>query len=130
MDKRFGLKINCIADIVNVLKLQPEVEEAIIFGSRAMGTSKNGSDVDIALKGEKINFDTISTIRSRLDELPYLYMYDVIDYKKISNPAVVAHIDELGITFYKKVEMPSEWKNIGWGRLRRFKQDLLALNYT
>jgi type I restriction enzyme, S subunit len=110
MDKRFGLKTDCIEDIINVLKLQPEVEEAIIFGSRAMGTYKNGSDIDIALKGEKITFDTISTIRLRLDELPYLYMYDIIDYKKISNPAVNAHIDELGITFYKKEEVPSDWK--------------------
>lgn len=110
MDKRFGLKTNCIADIVNILKLQPEVEEALIFGSRAMGTYRNGSDIDIALKGEKISFDTISTIRLRLDELPYLYMYDVIDYKKISNPALTAHIDDLGITFYKKENVPKEWK--------------------
>ncbi len=110
MDKRFGLKTNCIADIINVLKLQPQVEEALIFGSRAMGTYKNGSDIDIALKGEKITFDIIATIRLRLDKLPYLYMYDIIDYKKISNPAVTAHIDELGITFYKKEEKPKEWK--------------------
>jgi len=115
MDKRFGLKTNCIKDIINVLKLQSEVEEALIFGSRAMGTYKNGSDIDIALKGEKITFDTIATIRLRLDELPYLYMYDIIDYKKISNPAVTAHIDELGITFYKKEEVPSEWKTYKLG---------------
>jgi type I restriction enzyme S subunit len=117
MDKRFGLKTNCIADIINVLKLQPEVEEALIFGSRAMGTYKNGSDIDIALKGEKITFDTIATIRLRLDELPYLYMYDIIDYKKISNPAVTAHIDELGIIFFKKEEMPSNWKTYKLGDL-------------
>ena len=110
MDKRFGLKKHCIEDIMNVLKLQPEVEEALIFGSRAMGTYKNGSDIDIALKGKKINFDTISTIRLRLDELTYAYMYDVIDYKKISNPAVKAHIDELGIVFYKKEQTPNGWK--------------------
>ena len=117
MNNRFGLKEHCITDIVTVLKLQPEVEEAIIFGSRAMGTYKNGSDIDIALKGEKITFDTISTLRLRLDELPYLYMYDIINYKKISNPAVTAHIDELGITFYKKQIMPSEWKTYKLGEI-------------
>ena len=110
MDSRFGLKTHCIADIINILKLHPEVEEALIFGSRAMGTYKNGSDIDIALKGEKINFDTISTIRLRLDELTYAYMYDVIDYKKVSNPSVTAHIEELGIVFYKKELLPSVWK--------------------
>jgi type I restriction enzyme S subunit len=75
-----------------------------------MGTYKNGSDIDIALKGDQITFDTMSTIRLRLDELPYLYTYDVIDYKKISNLALTAHIDELGITFYKKEKSPNEWK--------------------
>ncbi|HAK76464.1 MAG TPA: hypothetical protein DCM71_06060 [Runella sp.] len=124
MDKRFGLKTNCLADIFNVLKLQPEVEEALIFGSRAMGTYKNGSDIDIALKGEKITFDTISTIRLRLDELPYLYMYDIIDYKKVSNPAVIAHIDELGITFYKKQAMPREWKTYKLGEIYDFASGL------
>ena len=117
MDKRFGLKTSCIADIVNVLKLQPEVEEAIIFGSRATGSYKNGSDIDIALKGEKITFDTLSTIRLRLDELPYLYMYDVVDYKKISNPAVTTQIDQTGITFYKKTSMPSGWKTYKLGEI-------------
>jgi len=117
MDKRFGLKTHCVEDIIGVLRLQPEVEEALIFGSRAMGNYKNGSDIDIALKGEKINFDTVSTIRIRLDELPYLYMYDVIDYKKISNPAVTAHIDELGIVFYKKQGTPSEWKTYKLGEI-------------
>lgn len=121
MDKRFGLKIHCIEDITNVLKLQPEVEEALIFGSRAMGTYTNGSDIDIALKGKNITFDTISTIRLRLDELPYLYMYDIIDYKKVSNPAVTAHIDELGITFYKKEEKPSEWKTYKLSELVEIK---------
>lgn len=116
MDKRFGLKTHCIKDIINALKLQPEVEEALIFGSRAMGTYKNGSDIDIAIKGDKISFDTLSTLRLRLDELPYLYMYDVIDYKKISNPAVTAHIDELGIIFYKKEQQPSDWKTYTLGK--------------
>lgn len=130
MDKRFGLKTNCIADIVNVLKLQPEVEEAIIFGSRAMGTFKNGSDIDIALKGEKITFDTISTIRLRLDELPYLYMYDIVDYKKVSNPAVTTHIDELGITFYKKEGKPSEWKTYKLGELVEINKNSINKNYS
>ena len=116
MDKRFGLKTHCIKDIINILSLHNEVEEAIIFGSRAMGTYKNGSDIDIALKGGKINFDTLANIRLRLDELPYLYMYDIIDYKKVSNSALTAHIDELGIVFYKKEIKPSEWKTYKLGK--------------
>ena len=117
MDNRFGLKTHCIEAIIKVLSLHKEVEEALIFGSRAMGTYKNGSDIDLALKGKDINFDTIAAIRLHLAELPYIYMYDIIDYKKISNPALTAHIDELGISFFKKEEINKEWKIFKLGEL-------------
>jgi len=110
MDNRFGLAQQCIEDIINVFKLQPEIEEAVMFGSRAMGNYKKASDIDIALKGDKVDFDTISNVRVRLDELPYAYTYDIINYQKISNESVVAHIDELGISFYKKEKVPGNWK--------------------
>ena len=122
MDNRFGLKTHCIEAIIKVLSLHKEVEEALIFGSRAMGTYKNGSDIDLALKGKDINFDTIAAIRLHLAELPYIYMYDIIDYKKISNPAVTAHIDELGISFFKKEEIMSEWKTFKLGEFISHKK--------
>src|ERR1035437_387652 len=76
MDKQFGLMQEDIETIINILKDEVGVEKAIIFGSRAKGNYRNGSDVDIALKGEKVNFGTISNILYLLNEetmMPYRF---------------------------------------------------------
>ncbi len=52
----FGLHECDIDEIIHHLNNFPEVEEAYIFGSRAIGDFNNGSDVDIALKGTGLNF--------------------------------------------------------------------------
>ncbi len=130
MDKRFGLSNVCIEDIINVFKLQSEIEEAVIFGSRAIGNYKPGSDIDISLKGNKITLETIITVSLRLNELPYAYSYDIINYNAISNPAVTAHIDELGITFYKKESNHNNWKNFKLGEIAEIISRGITPRYT
>ena len=44
----FGLLDRDIKYIIKALEQHDEIEKAIIFGSRAMGNYKKGSDVDIA----------------------------------------------------------------------------------
>ena len=43
---RFGLTARELSKMIDVIKAFPEVEEGAIFGSRALGTYKKGSDVD------------------------------------------------------------------------------------
>ena len=79
----------------------PNVKEAIIFGSRAKGNFKNGSDVDIALKGENINLEIVSNISYRLNEETVLpYKFDVLDYQSINNSKLTEHINRIGISVY------------------------------
>src|SRR5579871_3162525 len=90
----------------NLIKAQfflfPEIEQVIIFGSRAMGNYKPGSDIDLALKGI-ITHDTVIKISLILDEeLPLPYLFDVIDYHHIDNPELISHIDQYGKFFYSK----------------------------
>lgn len=83
--------------VLEVLKAYPAVDAALLFGSRAMGREKRGSDVDIALKG-KIDFSTLSAISYALNEQTNLpYFFDVLAYEKIENTALKAHIDRDGI---------------------------------
>ena len=50
---KYGLSEEQLTEICNILTLYSEIEEAIIYGSRAIDTYKEASDVDIAIKGEK-----------------------------------------------------------------------------
>ncbi|MFH1429155.1 MAG: nucleotidyltransferase domain-containing protein [Candidatus Margulisiibacteriota bacterium] len=81
----------------------PEIEEAIIFGSRAKGNYKKGSDVDIAIKGSYIEYQTVLGLKSMLEEnLPLPYFFDVIHYESINSPELKEHIDRAGKTIYSK----------------------------
>lgn len=98
----FGLTSADITSIIQVLEAHPEVEEAIIYGSRAMGNYKPGSDVDLALKG-LLKESRVMDIAAQLNErLPLPYKFDVLAYSNLTNQALVEHIDRYGKTFYTR----------------------------
>jgi len=98
----FGLTEKHIHLIVQAIAKYPDVEEAVVFGSRAMGNYKPGSDVDIALKGT-LKPDTCSDVFVELNEyLPLLYKFDVIEYSKIRELPFKEHIDRYGKALYTR----------------------------
>jgi predicted nucleotidyltransferase len=99
---KFGLKENTISDIQTIFSSIPEIEEAILFGSRAKGTFKKGSDIDLALKGNSLNLSLLNQILLKLDELFLPYKFDISIYSQISNLDLLNHIQRVGICFYKK----------------------------
>ncbi len=99
----FGLRDSDISDIIQVLEKFPEVESARIFGSRAKGNYRNGSDVDLAVFGNNISFERIIHISSVLNEETVMpYYFDVLDYYSIENADLVRHIDRIGKIIYSK----------------------------
>lgn len=103
MNSDFGLLPEDLEIIRHILAQEPTVERAIIFGSRAKGNYKTGSDVDIALQGPHITSETVSHIRYQLNEETLMpYKFDVLNYHTIQEPALIEHIDRAGIVFYEK----------------------------
>src|SRR3989339_1935292 len=97
----FGLKQEDIDYIVSTLKQFPEIEKASIFGSRAKGNNKVGSDVDLAIYGEAVNFDTESKLHAMLEETsPMPYFFDVVDYTHLTKESLKEHIDRVGQVIY------------------------------
>jgi uncharacterized protein len=97
----FGLRQSDMDILLNILREYREVEEAVIFGSRAKGNHRNGSDLDIALKGPDLNLEISSSISYRLNEETILpYKFDILDYKSIHNSELTGHIDRIGKTIY------------------------------
>lgn len=98
----FGISDNDLKLLTTILSEFPEVKQAVIFGSRAMGNYKKGSDIDIAVKG-KIDPEILAKINYRLnEELPIPYNFDVADYERIKNKKLVKHIDEYGKVFFQR----------------------------
>ena len=96
-----GLSEKELSQIISILKGFPSIQEAVLFGSRAMGTFKPASDVDIALKG-KITQSVVARAKAILEEeSPLPYTFDVVDYHTIENPAFKEHIDKWGILIHQ-----------------------------
>jgi predicted nucleotidyltransferase len=98
----YGLSKATIKKINLVFDHFEEVGEAVLYGSRAKGNYKPGSDIDIALKGEKINLRLLNKIDFDLDELLLPYSFDISIYDHISNIDLIDHIQRVGKTLYKK----------------------------
>ena len=93
----FGLPENSLELIKQTIKQFPDIEEARIFGSRAMGNYRKGSDVDIAIFGQNLTPDTLSKLSFQLnEELPLPYFFDVIDASTLEHQELKKHIEDIG----------------------------------
>ncbi len=96
----FGLTNSDIEVIIAIFEEFPQINEAIIFGSRAMDRNKKGSDVDLALKGNRLGSITSQVAGKLNEETPLPYIFDVIDYDSISNHELQDHINRVGKIIY------------------------------
>ena len=94
-----GLTESDLKIIRNTIRAFDNIESAILFGSRAKGNYKKGSDVDIAIIfADKKQTDAIQLIHDRLEEeTPLPYFFDVIDFNTIQNTDLIEHIERVGI---------------------------------
>jgi predicted nucleotidyltransferase len=88
------------ANLLGVFKKYPQVEKAVLYGSRAMGTHKPSSDVDLSLFGKNLTQDLIWTIAQELDDLLLPQMFDLSLFETLDNNELKDHIARVGIIFY------------------------------
>lgn len=104
MSLKFGLSEAAVKGIQGVFGRFPEIEKAVLYGSRAKGTAKNGSDIDLTLCGNKLNLDIQRRVMEELDDLLLPYMIDLSILADISDSSVVEHIERVGVVFYEKAD--------------------------
>lgn len=97
----FGLSDTALALIRGVFARHPQVDAVKIFGSRAMGTERANSDIDLALYGA-IDQVLLGCIAAELDELPLPYLFDVLDTGRLTHPGLREHIDRHGRLLYSR----------------------------
>jgi uncharacterized protein len=102
MTHRFGLKEKTIQQICGVFANYPQVEKAILYGSRAKGNYKNGSDIDLTLcGGADLTLSILYKILDEIDDLLLPYTIDLSIFLQINDPDVIEHIRRVGVTFYE-----------------------------
>lgn len=102
MTPKHGLSLQTLARVGEVLRRFPEVEKATLFGSRAKGTHRPGSDIDLALAGQGLDWRTISRIDDALDELLLPYNFSLIRLDAATDPDVAAHVGRVGVLLFDR----------------------------
>ncbi len=99
---KFGLSQRDIGEILKTFRLFAEIDQAVLFGSRAKGNYKPGSDVDIAIKGKGITHSCVARLSAILnEESPLPYYFDIVHFEQITEPELVQHIERVGQVIYE-----------------------------
>ena len=97
-----GLSDHDSQRIRQVLKRFPEVETATLFGSRAKGTARPGSDIDLSLSGSRLDLTLLGRVHDALDDLLLPYEIDLLLQNSIQQPDLMEHIRRVGVTLYER----------------------------
>ena len=97
----FGLEHQTIQAIQGLFAQYPAIQKSILYGSRAKGNYRNGSDIDLTLIGESLTLSDQFTIEEELDELYLPYKVDLSIYHAIENEDLKEHINRVGQVFYE-----------------------------
>ena len=98
----FGLSEKSISTIHKIFQKYQEIEQALIFGSRAKGNYKEGSDIDLTLIGKNLTTNDLLNIASDLEDSNLPYLFDLSIFANIDNENLREHINRIGSVFYER----------------------------
>jgi len=96
-----GLTEREVALMHAVFRAVPRISRVVLFGSRAKGTHRPQSDVDLALIGIADDLQA-EAVAEALDLLPMPYRFDVKAYDSIAYRPLLEHIERVGVTLYDR----------------------------
>ena len=119
----YGFSEKQLKEIIQIFSSYKEIDEAILFGSRAKETHKEASDVDIAIKGKNITYSFAAKLKSHLEDDTNLpYFFDIIAYKTITSKELKEHIRIYGKTIISgSKNIPEDWVETTLGEVAVIK---------
>jgi len=94
-----SLPANISSKVIELAERTLEIEEVILFGSRAKGTHRYNSDIDLALRWDR---RPSAQFYLDLDELVGLYSLDVVDLPDCDNDLLIAEIERHGVVLFTR----------------------------
>jgi len=96
----YGLNDRDIQTLFGILNKYDEVKKVYLYGSRAKGTHKLGSDIDLAIMNEGVSEKIIRTIKSEIEESSLPYFVDITNFTTLNHKELAEHIQRVGVSFY------------------------------
>jgi predicted nucleotidyltransferase len=92
----FGLPPATLDKFNSVFARQNAIDTVLIYGSRAKGNYRAGSDIGLTIKGGEIPFAEFMLIEYLVDDLMLPYTVDLSQYRQLENADLIAHTDRVG----------------------------------
>ena len=99
---KFGLSETTVEKICKVFAEFPAIEKAVLYGSRAKGNFREGSDIDLTLYGVELSKNLRSNVACALDDLMLPYTIDLSVFDKLNHAELEEHIERVGVLFYDR----------------------------
>lgn len=99
---QFGLSASTLDKLNSVFARHNAIDSVVIYGSRAKGNYRTGSDIDLTIKGSEIPFEELMQIEDQIDDLMLPYTVDLSQCRLLENADLIAHIDRVGVEIYAK----------------------------
>jgi predicted nucleotidyltransferase len=102
---RFGLSASTISRLQSVFAQHPQVQRAVVYGSRAKGNYQPGSDIDLCLfatDGAHIDHRQLAQIFDEIDELLLPYTVDLSVFDQLNHVDLREHITRVGQILYAR----------------------------
>lgn len=87
---------------LDALARQYGAQKLVLFGSRARGTARERSDIDLAAFG--VGQEKQGLFRLAADELPTLLKIDLVFITPETSPALLSEIERDGVVIYEARE--------------------------
>ena len=100
----YGMTDDELDLLCSLFARQREIERVILYGSRARGTHKPFSDVDITLLGVGLTRSHLSRLMADIDESSLPYFFDISLFSKLTNPDLIEQIEQTGVVLYQRGE--------------------------
>ncbi|PKM17978.1 MAG: hypothetical protein CVV11_17920 [Gammaproteobacteria bacterium HGW-Gammaproteobacteria-15] len=100
--ENYGLSRQALQQIRQCLAQQAQIEQAVLYGSRAMGTYRPGSDIDLVIVGPQFSHQQLLQLLTTLDDMLLPYSFDISRMQDIENADLLAHIARVGKVLYQR----------------------------
>jgi len=97
----FGIYQKTTDELMSIFKKYDNIEKVIIYGSRAKGNYREGSDIDLTLIGN-VERQDLMNILDEIDDSYIPYLFDISIYNQLNSESLKEHINRVGKVFYKK----------------------------
>lgn len=98
----FGISSESLSKLINLFEQTPKITEIKIYGSRALGSYKEGSDIDITIMNNGFSYNDLLQLTNKIDDLLIPYKVDISIFNELDNKELIEHINKHGVGFYKK----------------------------